>query len=63
MFITFADLPHLGKTPWETPFGFVTEGMDTVVDEFYTGYGDQKPFNQDGIDQGVLQQRGNEYLR
>jgi len=62
-FITFVDLPHLGKTPWETPFGEVTEGMDTVVDKLYTGYGDQKPFNEDGVDQGVLQQRGNEYLR
>ncbi|CAN0129694.1 unnamed protein product [Ectocarpus sp. 6 AP-2014] len=63
VFITFADIPHLGKTPWETPLGIVTQGMDTVVDKFYTGYGDQQPFNQDGINQGTLQSRGNAYLR
>ncbi|CAN0089257.1 unnamed protein product, partial [Ectocarpus sp. 13 AM-2016] len=63
VFITFADIPHLGKTPWETPLGIVTQGMDTVVDKFYTGYGDQFPFNQDGINQGTLHSRGNEYLR
>ncbi|CAM9428313.1 unnamed protein product, partial [Hapterophycus canaliculatus] len=62
VFITFVDLPHLGKSPWETPFGVVTEGMDSVVDKFYQGYGDQQPFNQDGISQGMLQKRGNEYL-
>lgn len=63
LFITFKDMPHLGKTPWETPFGRVTQGMETVVDKFYQGYGDQYPFNEDGINQGTLQQRGNEYLR
>ncbi|CAN0464597.1 unnamed protein product, partial [Ectocarpus sp. 8 AP-2014] len=63
VFITFADIPHLGKTPWETPLGIVTQGMDTVVDKFYTGYGDQHPFNEDGINQVTLQSRGNAYLR
>ena len=63
MFITFSDLPHLGKTPWETPFGWVMDGMEDVVDKFYTGYGDQQPFNEDGISQGKLMNRGNEYLR
>lgn len=56
-------MPHLGKTPWETPLGIVTQGMDTVVDKFYTGYGDQQPFNENGINQGTLQTRGNAYLR
>lgn len=37
--------------------------MESVVDRFYQGYGDQQPFNKDGINQGTLQQRGNEYLR
>lgn len=65
LFITFADLPHLGspKAPWETPLGMVTEGMDTVVDKLFTGYGDQKPFNKKGIDQSIFQNRGNAYIR
>lgn len=63
LFITFKDLPHLGKALWETPLGVVTQGMDSVVDKFYTGYGDQQPFNKDGINQGTLQQQGNEYLK
>lgn len=41
----------------------MTHGMESVVDKFYQGYGDQQPFNKDGINQGTLQQRGNEYLR
>lgn len=56
-------MPHLGKTPWETPLGVVTQGMESVVDHFYQGYGDQQPFNKDGINQVTLQQLGNEYLR
>jgi hypothetical protein len=31
--------------------------------KFYTGYGDQKPFNKDGVDQGKIHVEGNEYLR
>lgn len=65
LFITYSDLGHLGKpgSPWETPVGIVTKGMNSVVDKFYQGYGDQQPFNKDGISQVKLQQRGNEYLR
>ena len=65
LFITFVDLPHLGKpqAPWETPLGLVTDGMETVVDQLFTGYGDQKPFNKKGIDQGIFQNRGNAYIR
>ncbi|CAM9386195.1 unnamed protein product [Laminaria digitata] len=37
--------------------------MEKVVDQLFTGYGDQKPFNNKGIDQGILQNRGNEYIR
>lgn len=65
MFITFRDLPHLGSpdAPWETPLGVVTRGMNTVVDKLYNGYGDQKPFNPDGVDQRMVQTEGNAYLR
>lgn len=37
--------------------------MDTLIDTLYTGYGDQDPFNSGGVDQRILQNRGNEYLR
>lgn len=56
-------MPHLGKSPWETPLGVVTAGMETLIDTLYTGYGDQAPFNAGGVDQRILQNRGNEYLR
>jgi hypothetical protein len=37
--------------------------MEEVVMKFYTGYGDQKPFNKDGVDQGKIHTEGNDYLR
>jgi len=55
IFIAYDDLPFLGKSPWETPFGRVVKGMD-VVHRFYTGYG-EKP------SQGSIAARGNEYLQ
>lgn len=65
MFITFNALTHLGKpeAPWETPFGMVTDGMESVVDKLYTGYRDQQPFNPNGVNQGKLANEGNDYLR
>eukprot|EP00756_Hemistasia_phaeocysticola_P024866 Hpha_TRINITY_DN15976_c0_g1::TRINITY_DN15976_c0_g1_i1::g.73892::m.73892 len=54
IFIAYKDLAFLGKSPWETPFGKVVEGMDNVH-RFYTGYGD-KP------NQGRIHARGNKYL-
>lgn len=54
----------MGKiSPWETPLGVVTQGMDSVVDQLYKGYGDQQNFNPKGVNQVTLQQRGNDYLR
>jgi cyclophilin family peptidyl-prolyl cis-trans isomerase len=44
----------LGKSPWETPFGEVIEGMSNV-DDIYGGYGD-KP------DQGKLHSLGKNYV-
>lgn len=65
MYVTFADLPNMGspEAPWEVPFGVVTEGMKTIVDKLYTGYGEQQPFNPNGVDQSRLQEEGNSYLR
>lgn len=43
LFIAFEDLDFLGKEPWETPFGKVIAGGDTL-DKLYKGYGDIPPF-------------------
>jgi len=57
LFIAFEDLDFLGKEPWETPFGKIIEGYDTL-DKFYKGYGDMPPFGH-GPDQQKLHNRGN----
>ena len=38
-----------------SPFGRVVEGMDEVVDQFYSGYGNN-------VSQGGLGMQGNAYL-
>ena len=43
------------------PIGHVVDGMEHV-DRFYAGYGDGAPAGQ-GPNQGLLQQKGNEYLK
>lgn len=63
IFISYADSDHLGRASWETPIGVVTEGFEEVVEQFYSGYGDQKPFNPDGIDQRKIFVEGNDYVR
>lgn len=45
IFIAFEDLNFLGKEPWETPFGVVTSGEDTL-NKLYKGYGDIPPFGK-----------------
>lgn len=44
-----------------SPFGQVVEGMD-VVDKLYKGYGEGAPQGR-GPSQGLLQKRGNAYLK
>lgn len=61
LFIAFERLDFLGKEPWETPFGRVVNGLETL-DAFYKGYGDMSPFGH-GPDQQKLFNRGNEYIR
>jgi hypothetical protein len=51
------------QAPWETPFGIVTEGFEDVVLNFYTGYGEMMPFNEQGVKQGQIFTEGNAYLR
>ncbi len=54
VFINFKDNSFLDRQGF-APFGRVVEGMDTVVDELYDGYGD-------GLPQDRISARGNEFL-
>jgi len=60
LFIAYEDLPGLGKSDWEVPFGIVTEGRETI-DAWYTGYGDMPPWGK-GPEQGKIHNRGNQYI-
>lgn len=62
LFIAFEDQDFLGKAPWETPFGKVIRGTESV-DRWYTGYGEITPFKKDGVDQQQIYSKGNQYLR
>jgi len=60
LFVAYSDDNSFGSTPWETPFGVVTN-MD-ILDKIYDGYGDVVPFGS-GPDQQEMYKRGNSYLR
>lgn len=60
LFIAFEDLDFLGKEPWETPFGRVVRGEDTL-NKLYKGYGDIHPFGK-GPSQQKIHNRGNKYI-
>ncbi len=60
VFINFKDNAFLDNQGF-APFGQVVEGMDTVVDQLYSAYGDAPPSGE-GPDQGLLQNKGNAYL-
>ena len=53
-FINFRNNPQLDSSGF-APFGEVIEGMDTVVDKIFAGYGETP-------DQGAIQQLGKAYL-
>ena len=55
-------MDFLGNEPWETPFGVVVKG-ENVLSQWYTGYGEIKGFNEHGVDQQILYERGNVYLQ
>jgi cyclophilin family peptidyl-prolyl cis-trans isomerase len=61
LFIAFEDLDFLGKEPWETPFGVVWYGQETL-DNIYKGYGEMVPFGN-GPDQQEIYRQGNDYIR
>mmetsp|Transcript_15686 Transcript_15686/g.43888 ORF Transcript_15686/g.43888 Transcript_15686/m.43888 type:complete len:235 (-) Transcript_15686:237-941(-) len=62
IWIAFKDSHHLGKAPWETPFGQVVEGMENV-DTWYSGYGEMKAFGGNAPDQRILYKEGVAYTK
>jgi peptidyl-prolyl cis-trans isomerase A (cyclophilin A) len=45
------------------PFGTVVNGMTSVVDKFYAGYGEIQPLGGQGPDPGQISSQGNQYLQ
>eukprot|EP00416_Gambierdiscus_australes_P044188 CAMPEP_0171104522 /NCGR_PEP_ID=MMETSP0766_2-20121228/60814_1 /TAXON_ID=439317 /ORGANISM="Gambierdiscus australes, Strain CAWD 149" /LENGTH=210 /DNA_ID=CAMNT_0011565165 /DNA_START=21 /DNA_END=653 /DNA_ORIENTATION=+ len=62
LFISYGKNPGLGKSPWETPIGRVTEQSMDVLAQIYTGYGDMPPWGK-GPDPALIQRQGNDYVR
>ena len=60
MFIAYDSAGSLGQSPWETPFGKVTSGLENVKN-FYKGYGDMPPWGK-GPQQGPIHNRGASYI-
>ena len=61
VFINYKDNSNLDGMRF-APFGKVDDAGMKVVDSLYKGYGEGAPMGK-GPDQGMLQQRGNEYLK
>ena len=51
-----------GTQLWETPIGRIVEGFDTVVKEFYSGYGDMPPWGNGPIQQKIHGPNGHSYI-
>ena len=60
MFIAYDGAGNLGESPWETPFGKVTSGLQNVKN-FYKEYGDMPPWGN-GPQQGPIHNRGASYI-
>uniref|UniRef100_A0A7R9VVS6 peptidylprolyl isomerase n=1 Tax=Pseudictyota dubia TaxID=2749911 RepID=A0A7R9VVS6_9STRA len=61
VFINTASNKRLDKMGF-SPIGEVVEGMEEVVDRFYSGYGEGPP-DGNGPDQGRIQKKGDDYLK
>jgi len=65
VFLALSKSPHqlkaFGTQLWETPLGYVTQGLD-VLNKIYTGYGDMKEQGGRGPSQRELNSRGNQAL-
>jgi cyclophilin family peptidyl-prolyl cis-trans isomerase len=60
LFIAYDKAGGLGNSPWETPFGEVTSGMENVQ-QLYSGYGDMPPWGH-GPEQGPIRNKGASYI-
>ena len=60
LFISYSANPGLGKSPWESPVGEVTSGMNVV--ESFKSYGDISAFNKKGPNTNKIRNRGSEYV-
>jgi peptidyl-prolyl cis-trans isomerase A (cyclophilin A) len=65
VFFTLGTVKSLGKSPWETPFGFIKKSSLRVLHSFNAEYGDLAGFqkNGQGVDQGKLKTLGYTYLK
>lgn len=62
LFFSYSHNPNLGKSPWETPIGKVTEkSMNDVVDKLYSQYGDMPPWGHGPV-QGKISNEGMAYI-
>jgi len=61
LFINYSDRNTFLDKSGFSPFGEVISGMD-VVDKLYGGYGEGAPSGK-GPSQGLIQVKGNEYLK
>lgn len=61
MFINLVDNQNLDDMGF-APFGIVTEGMESVVDQLFNGYGEGAPGGE-GPNQSRIQAEGNRYLK
>jgi hypothetical protein len=52
----------LGTQLWETPIGRVVEGFETVVQQFYSGYGDMPPWGKGPVQQNIHGPDGLSYI-
>jgi hypothetical protein len=54
LFISYMkDGGSLGTQVWETPIGRVIEGFETVVQQFYSEYGDMPPWGKGPVQQKI----------
>lgn len=59
MFAHTREVPSLGTSPWETPFGIVEDGIDNAI-RFYS-YGDMPPWGA-GPDPNEIFRQGSLYI-
>lgn len=62
LFFSLGDHSNLGKNPWETPIGHLSDESLGSLRKVYSGYGDMPPWGS-GPSPSTLTDQGNAYLR